>query len=515
MMKKIKTLLILIFTNIAIISCSEEFLDERPTNYISIKDFEESSVINPQLATASLNGIYNQMVTTYIGGTEQQEDFGHKSFDIFSDLLSSDLAQVSGNYNRFVQHANLLWTVDPSIQLPNFTAWRFYYTIIKSANLIIAGTGGNDAIPQTDALKSVLGQAKALRAFAYFYLSQFYALEYEANEEILPIYTLPGQNAQPKSKMSEVYNLMINDLNSAIDLLSSYSRPNKNYINKNVAKGLLAYVYSSMGQSDTNILAKNLANEIINSGEFTLMTSGEVTGGFTKLTTPGWMWGFDLTPANGLGLISWHGFMDFFSYSYQAVGNNRSIDKGLYDQIAPNDIRKQQFGNPVKIGTPQDPNEFKGFNVGEAPLIPARKFYNLDLRKFGQAVIEDDYIYMRVAEMYLLSAEMAAVEGEELEAKNTLKQLLSQRFEDAADYAYVDGLSGQNLIDEIIFQTKIELIAEGKSYLLMKRRKLTNTRGANHLNRAGESFMYNDPRLTFSIPQDELINNPFISTPNK
>ena len=509
-MKKIKTLLILIFASLAIISCSEDFLDERPTNYISIKDYEESSVINPTLPAARLNGIYSQMVTNYIGGTEEQEDFGHKSFDIFSDLLSSDLAQISGNYNRFVEYADLLWTVDASRLLPNFTAWRFYYTIIKSANLIIADAGGNDAIPEDVALKGDLGQAKALRAFAYFYLSQFYALEYEADKKILPIYTFPGQKAQPKSAMSEVYNLMISDLTSAIDLLSSYSRPNKNYINQNVAKGLLAYVYSSMGQSKSNILAKNLANEIINSGEFTLMTSDEVTGGFTQLKTSGWMWGADLTTANGLGLSSWHGFMDFFSYSYQAVGNNRGIDRGLYDQIAPNDIRKQQFGSPVRVGT-----EFKGFNAGQDPLIPARKFYNLDLRRFGQNVIEDDYIYMRVAEMYLLSAEMAAVEGQELEAKNMLKQLLSQRFEDAADYAYVDGLSGQNLIDEIVFQTKIELIAEGKSYLLMKRRKLTNKRGTNHLNRAGESFMYNDPRLTFSIPQDELINNPFISTQNK
>lgn len=505
-MKKLKFLLSALTASVIIVSCSESFLEERPTNFISVEDFSASSKIKPELSNATLAGIYNQMVTIYSGGTERQEDFGHKSFDLMSDILSGDLAQVTGAYARFVAFANLASTVDPSITIPNYTGWRFYYTIIKSSNLVIASTGGNDAIPETDALKAVLGQAKALRAFSYFYLSQLYALEYNAELPILPIYTMPEEPAKPKAKMSEVYDLMIADLTSAISLMSGFNRSNKASINQNVAKGLLAYVYSSMGQSSTNLLAKKLADEIINSAEFTLMDKNEVTGGFTKLTTPGWMWGFDVTVANDLGLISWHGFMDYYSYSYQAVGNNRGIDKGLYDKIKTNDIRKKQFGRANSDGS---------FDEGLAPLIPARKFYNLKKQRFSQTPIEDDYIYMRVAEMYLLSAEMAAVEGDEASAKMRLKELLSKRFDNPADYNYVDTLSGTALVDEIVFQTKIELLAEGKGYLLMKRRKLSYTRGSNHLNKAGETFMYNDPRLTFSITEREIIDNPFISTQNK
>lgn len=503
-MKKIIFLLVVIIVNTIITSCSKDFLEERPTNFISDEDLSESIKLKPELASSTLRGVYSQMITPYVGGTERQEDFGHKSFDLMSDLLSSDLAQVTGAYNRFVDLANLLWTVNPSIDLPNFTAWRFYYTIVKSANLIIAQNGGNDETPESNELKAALGQAKALRAFAYFYLSQYYALEYKSDLPILPIYTLPSQEAQPKSKMSVVYDLMIDDLKSAINLLSNYNRPNKAFINQNVAKGLLAYVYASMGQSSKNILAKNLADEVIQSKKFKLMDQDEVTGGFTKLTTPGWMWGFDLTVANDLGLVSWHGFMDYYSYSYQAVGNNRGIDKGLYDKINDKDIRKKQFGKPTS----------NGFNEGESPLIPARKFYNLEKRRFGQNPMVDDYVYMRVAEMYLLSAEMAAVEGDITSARKTLKELLNKRFDNATDYAYVDTLSGQDLIDEIVFQTKIELIAEGKSYLLMKRRKLSNTRGSNHMNKAGETFSYNDPKLTFLIPQRELTDNPKINSQN-
>jgi starch-binding outer membrane protein, SusD/RagB family len=505
-MKKIIYIFSIAIASIIVTSCSEDYLELRPTSYITNEDLGETALIDPRIADGNLRGIYNQMVTAYIGGTDSQEDFGHKSFDLMSDLLSSDLAQVGASYNRFVGLANYIWTADNTISIPNYTGWRFYYRLINSANLIIASNGGNDVIPESDAVKGAVGQAKAIRAFAYFYLSQYYAIKYDAGAEILPLYINPGEPGKPKSTMGDVYNQIIDDLDSAISLMDGYDRPNKAFLNQNVAKGILAYVYASMGQSDKNVLAKQLADEVINSNEFTMMNAAEVTGGFTALSTSGWMWGFDLTDANNLGLVSWHGFMDYYSYSYQAVGNFRGIDAGLYARIKANDIRKQQFGAPTSGG---------GFTAGAAPLIPARKFYNLKKVPFGQLPITDDYVYMRVTEMYLLSAEMSAVEGDAAAAKTRLKQVLAKRFINPADYAYVDGLSGPALVDEIVFNTKIEFIGEGKSYLLMKRRQLSNTRGSNHLNRAGQTIAYDDPMVTFSIPNREITDNPNITEGNK
>ena len=503
-MKKINYIIVII-ASLMFTSCGEDFLENRPTSFISNDDLGETALINPSIVEGNLRGIYNQMVTAYIGGTSNQEDFGHKSFDLMSDLLSSDLAQVGASYNRFVNLANYVWTQDNTISLPNYTAWRFYYRIINSANLIIAANGGNDFTPESDAVKGVVGQAKTIRAFAYFYLTQYFAIKYDASAEILPLYINPGEPGKAKSTMGDVYTQIINDLNSAIGFMDGYARPNKASLNQNVAKGILAYVYASMGQSDKNLLAKKLADEVINSGEFTMMNAAEVTGGFTLLGTPGWMWGFDITTANNLGLVSWHGFMDYYSYSYQAVGNFRGIDDALYANINANDIRKQQFGNPAG-GT---------FTAGASPLIPANKFYNLNRVHFGQAPITDDYVYMRVAEMYLLSAEMSAVEGDDAAAKSRLKEVLAKRFSNSADYAYVDALSGQALVDEVVLNTKIEFLAEGKSYLLMKRRKLSNTRGGNHLNRVGETISYDDPIMTFEIHQREITDNPLITKGNK
>jgi hypothetical protein len=501
-MKKIIYIFSIAITSLIVISCSEDYLELRPTSFISNEDLGETALIDPSIAEGNLRGIYNQMVTAYIGGTESQEDFGHKSFDLMSDLLSSDLAQIGASYNRFVGLANYVWTADNTINIPNYTAWRFYYRIINSANLIIASNGGNDVIPESDAVKAVVGQAKTVRAFAYFYLSQYYAIQYDHSDEILPLYINPGEPGKPKSTMGEIYDQMIADLDSAISFMDGYARPNKASINQNVARGILAYVYASMGE---NGLAKQQADAVINSGEFPMMDAAEVTGGFTLLGTPGWMWGFDITVANDLGLVSWHGFMDYYSYSYQAVGNYRGIDDGLYARIHPNDIRKQQFGAPS--GNSLIP--------GANPLMPIGKFYNLNKVQFGQLPITDDYVYMRVTEMYLLSAEMSAADGDDIGARARLKEVLAKRFANPADYAYVDGLSGAALLEEIVFNTKIEFIGEGKSYLLMKRRKLSNTRGTNHLNRAGETISYDDPAVTFSIHQREITDNPNITEGNK
>ncbi len=500
-MKTVKNILIAAVAVVMLIACGEDFLDKQPTHFISNKDLGETAEINPDVLDGTLSGIYTLMITPYSGGIEAHEDFGQKSYDLIGDLLSSDLALVKGSYNRWVGLTNLLWTKNNTNSIPNYMGWRYYYKVVNASNNIIASMGGNDAVPKKAKGKATLGQAKALRAYAYFYLAQFYATEYNPETPILPLYTEPGMPAAAKAKASDVYGQMVADLTSAIELLKGWDRgTSKTNIDENVARGLLAYVYAAMGK---NAEAKQMADAVIASGKFPMMNAEEVTGGFTTVKIPGWMWGFDITQANNLDLISWYGMMDYFSYSYQAAGNFKGMDSGLYAQIRKGDIRKTQFGAWDE--------DAKKVIPGAGALLPVGKFYNLKREPMGQRNIEDDYVYMRVSEMYLLSAEMAALTGDEAGAKARLKELLKQRFAKAEDYAYIDNLSGKALLDEVILQTRIEFLGEGKSYLLMKRRKMTKTRGQNHLFYKGESFEYNNPLLSFLIPKAEIQHNPNIS----
>jgi len=484
---------------VSIIGCSDDFLEKTPVNTLSVADLTKTAEVSPEILESTLKGVFTMMYQPGTGGSGGHNDFGQKSNDIHSDILSGDVALSKNTYNRYGPLANLLQTVDYTITTTNYPAWRYYYRLIRSCNLIISSVGGNDA-PITDANRHTMGQAKGLRAYAYFYLAQLYIEEYSETSKVLPIYTdSSNPSNQPQSTTKEVYDLIISDLTASISLLSNYTRAQKYELNSDVARSLLAYVYGSMGTSAANIKARDLAEQVI-AGGYPLTTEVEAVGGFNNVNTPSWIWGVDITTEAGLGLASWWGQMDYFSYSYQPFGDIKAMDAGLYAQIQATDVRKGQFHNSA---------------TSQFALAPLNKFYHPARIAYGEATLTDaDYIYLRVDEMYLLSAEMNAKEGFDAAAKARLKELLAKRFTNAADYAYVDALSGQALQDEVYLQTRIELWGEGKSYLAMKRNKATITRGSNHVFHAGASFQHNADELTLEIPQSEIQNNPFISLGN-
>ena len=473
---------------LAFTSCSDEFLETEPTEFVSATQIAEYSETNPDLQAANISGIYSLMYQTGTGGTTRHDDFGQKGYDIYGDMLSSDMVLAGLTYGWYSYISQMTATTDFTTNAA-YQVWRYYYRIAFSANTVIQGLGGNDAVPESDQGKYFMGQAKAMRGYAYFYLAQYYARGYNPSEPILPIYPDNDTEAQPLSTTQEVYDFIVSDLTDAVELLDGYSRTGKQEVNKYVAEGLLAYTYAAMGNYDEVV---TLTEDVITNGGFTLMSEEEVLGGFNDASTSGWMWGVDLTTDQGLDLVSWWGQVDLYTYSYAWAGDPKTIDSGLYSSIPDNDVRKGQFIDAY----------------GDGDLYPIGKFYDPAKEIGGQRNVITDYVYMRVAEMYLLHAEASAMTGDEAGAREALSTVLSMRLDDVS---YIDGLSGGDLEDEIYLQTRIELWGEGKSYLAMKRLQATITRGDNHLSNAGESISYDDPRLTFPIPQSEVQNNPNIN----
>ncbi|MEG2100266.1 MAG: RagB/SusD family nutrient uptake outer membrane protein [Flavobacterium sp.] len=474
--------------------CSSDFLDSQPTQVVTDSKIAEIVKTKPEALNAILSGIYTTMYTPGMGGTTSHDDFGQKGFDIYTDMLCSDMVLAGTNYGYYTALVRYQSTVNFT-DTNNYKPWRYYYRVIFSANQIIEAFGGNDVIPENEEGKHILGQAKALRAYGYFYLAQLFQKGYNADELILPIYTDTKVPNQPKSAASKVYDLMIKDLTDAISLLETYNRDNKSSINKAVAQGLLAYAYGAQGNYSK---VRDITSDIITQNQFPLTTENQLVAkldgtkltnpesGFNNINTPSWMWGVDLTTAIDLDLISWWGQIDYYTYSYAYAGDPKTIDSGLQSKITASDIRKGQFNSTGR---------------------PLGKFFDTNRVPGGQRIITTDYVYMRIEEMYLLNAEAKAMLGDDAGAKSILKQLFAIR---KVDPSYLDALSGAALQKEIYLQTRIEFWGEGKSYLAMKRNKATTTRGANHLFMAGESFPYNDPRLTFVIPQAEVLNNPVL-----
>lgn len=467
----------------------------QPTQLLTSADTGAGSETNLDIPAAFVNGLYAQMIQTGTGGTTGHDDFGQKGYDIFGDMLCGDMALSVSTYGWYRSAITEFQAPLDFTNGDNRMVWRYYYRIIRSANNIIDNLGGNDFVPEIESNKYSMGQAKAMRAHSYFYLTQYYQKEYVANEEILPMYlSLAVAGNLGKSTAEEIYTQMELDLTDAISLLDGFNRAEKNQVNKNVAEGILAFVLAAKGGRDGEVAT--LTQSVIDSGEHTMLSSSEVTNGFNNVATSSWVWGIDLTETIGLGLVSWWGQVDAYSYSYAWAGDYKVIDQGLFNAIPDADARKAQFLN--------DPSNGRH-------LQPLTKFYGSGTIGGTSTTTVADYVYMRIEEMYLLNAEAHARMGAVGPARISLKALVSNRMPSAS---YIDALDGAALLNEIYLQTRIETWGEGKSFLAMKRFKATTTRGDNHLSFVGEAIPYNDERMQFEIPQDEIQNNPFVSTQN-
>jgi hypothetical protein len=462
-------------------SCKKDFLETEPTRTLSDAPSQ-----------TRLNGLYYMMVKPRVGGsTGGHEDFGQKAVDIASDLLSSDMAMPATPYPWFADFSNFKATKDNTM-LSDYYPWRFYYRVVYEANKTIAGL----ASPKNDEEKYILAQVKAMRAYAYFYLMQLYTTKYEptSKSNSIPLYVEATTVSQPKAQQSDVYALIVSDLEFAITNLEGFTRSNKGAIDKYVAKGLLAYVYAAMGE---NQKVADLSNDIITNSGYPLTTREQIVydqttkkgGGFNDININSWMWGFDFVAENGVYLLSWFPHVDIYTYGYAAAGNAKVMDDNLYALIKTNDLRKKQFDTNKR---------------------PSNKFFAPERKQMGQRTIITDAVFMRVDEFYLLGAEALAKLGQDAQAKTMYKKLLLLRYPEAtaaSDIAYVDALSNTDLLEDIYNNSRIELWGEGKSYLSLKRNKKSVTRGSNHNVEANSTFSYDNPLLTIPIPQNELINN--------
>lgn len=453
-------------------SCREEYLVTEPTETLSTPSVEQK-----------VNGMYQLMIQNFTGGTTQHEDYGQKGVDVFLDMMQSDIAYQRDVYGRYRTVANYTAFLNNE-NINNYIPWRYYYKMVYSANDII-----NDFDKANgEGPKEFLGQALAMRAYAYFYLLQLYTKEFAPADKGVPIVTSIVQEKSEMSTQQQVYDLIIADLTEAEKLLDGFARSNKIKVDKTVVQGLLAYTYAAM-----NNPAKSLeyANKVI--GAYPITTAAQLTGGFNNLaTSPSWVWGANLEEDMGLDLVSWWGQMDIYTYSYQSVGDYKTVDDLLRLSIKDGDVRKNQF--------------VKFTSGGVDYWMGANKFYHPAKQIQGQRNISTDYVFMRSDEFHLLKAEAQAKQNDLAGAKATLKTLLANRMTDFAD---IDAATTQQaLVNQIHLQTRIELWGEGKSYLSSKRNHMKIVRGQNHQYLKGLSMESTDDRFTFQIPQAEVINNP-------
>lgn len=487
-----KKLIILGFVLLSLGACKESFLETVPTSSIS----ESSAFSTTTSALAALNGIHRAMFMQY----DNQDEAGQSSIMIHMDMLGEDLVMHSAGNGWF--NNTYTWTAHRNANHRNmYFIYRFYYKIIANANMIIRNI--DKAEGPEDSKKVIKGQAMAYRGWAHFNLVQLFAKRYDAttsNDQLgIPVLVTNTTEGQPRAKVADVYKQINSDLDSANLLLTGApARSAKSHLDLKVVKGLKARV--ALTQQNWVDAAK-YANEARQGYSF--MSADQQLEGYSNAGNPEWMWGSAQIADQTTYFYSFFAYMSFNFSSTNIRGNPKKISKALYDQISETDVRKQFW-----ILAPKRPPITLPTTFTLAPYMNRKFLANGKSMDVATSSL-GDIPYMRVAEMYLIEAEALARQGKNTEAQDVLVLLAKNR-----DASYVKSTkTGNDLINEILVQRRIELWGEGFRFLDLKRLNARLDRNGSNHNTALAVVMSVDPgdnMWQFMIPKAELDANPAI-----
>ena len=432
-----------------------------------------------------------------------------------NDVEGADVILPDNRYNSFVvcgdySSRNAFYR-NPRIR------YSVPYNMIASVNDFLDGFGEGVTDPYS---LCMMAQARALRAWSYLLLAPSYQFSYrvDCDKPCVPIVPQGpfDHTNNPRATVKDVYQLILEDLNYAVEKLEGSSRTSKMFIDGNVAHGLRARAYLDMGEWQ-----KAYYDAVKAASGYTPATLQEVSKpAFYDINEHNWLWGYDMTDevARNYRFATTSSWLRSFSGNSYACALQcySCINKLLYDKIPANDIRKQWWVDENLNSKLLDGLQWPGFddvanaNDGYAKL-PYLPYTNVKFGCFyvGNEANDEDMPLMRVEEMILIQAECKAQMGEDSDAIAILENFVNTYRMVSGTYSVTDG--ERDLLDEIWFQRRVELWGEGFGIFDIKRLDKPLVRFHDDKGNVPEAFRFNlpkdDPWLLMRFPQGELNSN--------
>lgn len=544
MLRKINITLFAILV-IAMTSCSDDFLETKPTDAISAADALATADNMALIINGLHRGLYSQSQTVLPGANSARAG-NHFWIPMGDNLVGGVIHSARAN--------NLSWQnttqwIDHTVEtsLTNEIFWYHCYHIIASANAII-NKATDGSIPEDDRLREIIGQAYTYRAYAYFRLIQHYAKGYligtPATDPGVPILfsSDPPFESAPRSTVQQVYDQIESDLDAAISSFEnatprpSSSAADKSHLNIDVAYGLKARMALATGDWATAAASAVTARQ-----DYPIMNEEDWKSGFNTTLLPEVIWGSNVISTETTFFRSYFYLMSNTFNGSQIRNNPKIIDRRLYDQIPDTDYRKDLFVKDAPNSNSSAANGEGGWDNNTNPLYTTEEEFNnaidsikslyglvsghnthpymhFKMRNKNPGTIDpDDIIYMRSSEMYLIEAEAKAMMDDVPGAQAALKPLGEER-DSAYDVTIYD--TQAKLMEHIKFQRGIELWGEGFGYTDKIRWDEGFDHGADGGSGASQvlyqnGYMQEKPSINsdwvFKIPQAEIDANPNIN----
>ena len=437
--------------------------------------------------------------------------FGYGAIMHIRDIQTGDLLRdMYGQYNHFSN-----WAAN-KYQGRDYAygqyIWNFSYKFVQTTNTLIRAINLETA---TDTEKGYLGAAYAFRAMAYLDLAREY--------EFLPNKVFPdGKNEDgnvvtgltvpivdentteqtatnnPRATREKMAEFILSDLNKAEELITNLTFSSKTLPHLDCVYGLKARYYMWLAGEDKQYYAQaaEYAQKAFKAAGISPMTSEDCLSknkGFNDISK--WMWGMQLVKENGAvqtGIVNWVSWMsNETTFGYAAAGPYVVMDANLYSKIPWDDFRKNEW-TPTTFTT-QDANVLAwyqeyacdlnniyssknrdGILYQNMPAYTSFKFRPAQGNTVNSSIAGASAIpLMRVEEMYFIYAE-ALAHVNPAQGKAVLQSFMKKYRN--ANYT-TDATTEEEVVNEIIFQKRIELWGEGQTFFDIKRLNMSVTRG--------------------------------------
>jgi len=496
-MKKILFAIVAVIAISLSTSCSKEQLNTNPTTAVS-GEFMLNETSGGMMALNGTLRFFWQWGSTTTDNYHQS--FGPQSYALMGDLMGEDMVQAAQGsgwfwydyiYNVKSRYTSGAWR--------SYDCWNYYYTLISQVNYILAAQKTMKGT--TDDVNYIMGNAYAIRGYAYAYLGMTFARSYIGHEDKLcvPIYTEPtaaGTAGKARSTNREVFARAMTDIDSACILLQGQVQKHCSHVDEYVANGIKARIALYMGDYKTAYSAAAIA---VKGGTIAF----DKSFAFNDATHSSVLWGAEIIEAQGTTNPQFLAHMDI---AFGGYGNTarKCCSAWLYENLNAADKRKAWWS-------------YETLYDGKTKGYQQYKFLFKDASKPQTGA---DHIFMCAPEMQLIMAECALRNGNETEAKSLLNAFMMSRQEDYD----CSGLTGTelgklttdvtgSLLEEIIFQRRVELWGDyGRVYDIKRLRQgFKRTADMGHPTAALLNSLHTDDPESFdwvlTIPSAEIDAN--------
>ncbi len=409
----LKTLLPLVGLSF-LVACEDYLEIPPPTNSIT----SESVFISKGTIDKYLTGMYITFADYF--------SYWPPSWEIFSDNAYNPTAV--GDYPEYT-----------GVLLPTSSnarsQWYGDYASILKANLMLEGLPTATVLDE-DTRDAYMGAAYTVRASGHYYLVRTFG--------DVPVITTSDVNKNaslPRMPAAEAWAQVISDLDEAIAILPPTGSGEKRYIDtKYIPLALSARVYTTMGNWAK---AEAAANEVITDGGYSL--EPEVVDIFWRgsneiIFAAGNTWNFGQEYEDWT-ILSW----DYYPWADFLEPVCVALSEELLNSFEPGDKRRSELVFYSNEGNYPNPDN----------RYYCRKYLPDMVAVEGKA---QDYVFLRLAEMYLIRAEARARQNNLTGAADDLDVIRNR-----AGLPNTTAATQTDLINAILHERRVELFYEGGS----------------------------------------------------